>query len=201
MSDDLTFPQHGDDADAAFFSFLLGHIPKPGVMINGFTLTVDYTVPEVDVARGKAYVNRGQMTTASPDIDPAKTLDNAIICVQYTGETGIAITDSTVNELYIDPVVNSDDAPTVVVDPSDTSAKLKIAEVDTSADTKSEQWFLATDDGTISFPDAEAAQSSAAELRDGSVMYIRSSGSFSAAAGSSTEALAPVYAVARRVTQ
>jgi len=73
---DLTFPQPGDLPDAAYFAFATGRA-RSGI-INGLTFTPDFAVPEVTVDAGKAVVNRGEMTTVHPNIDPPETVSDAV---------------------------------------------------------------------------------------------------------------------------
>jgi len=176
MSDNTLFPQHGDEPDAALFAALGGTVPNPGFIESGFEFSnVDFTNLTFDVARGKAFIIRGSMTTASSDIDPAKTLDDVVEVVQFEGETGISLTDGQVNEIYLDGRADSDDSPQILVDPSVEDDMLKIGEIDTSADTTSPQWYLSGNDGTLTFPSEAAADSAAASLREGTELYDRAS--------------------------
>lgn len=174
MSDDLLFPQHGDEPDAAFFAALGGTIPNPGFIESGLEFTnIDYANLTFDVARGKAYIVRDSMTTASSDVDPAKTLDDVIEVVQFEGTSGIDLTDGQVNEIYLDGRVDTDDSPQILVNPSVTDDMLKIGEIDTSADTASEQWYLSGHGTSLTFPSEAALDEAAASLREGTLVYDR----------------------------
>jgi hypothetical protein len=150
MSDSLTFPQHGDARDAAFFASYGGAaVPVSGI-VDGFDITSpDFTNLTVDVTRGKAVILSESKTTVSKRIDPNKTLDDAAHVVQFTGTTDITISNSTVNELFVDPRLNEVNDPRIVVNPTTTTEKLKIGEVDTTNNTVSEQWNLIRADGTL----------------------------------------------------
>lgn len=175
MSDNTLFPQHGDEPDAALFAALAGVLPNPGWIENGLEFTnVDFANLTFDVSRGKAYIVRSSMDTASSDIDPTKTLDDAIEVIQFEGTADVSLTDGQVNEVYLDGRADADDSPQVLTDPSPTDDMLKIGEIDTSAETTSEQWHLVGNDGTLTFPSEAAADAAAASLREGTELYDRS---------------------------
>jgi len=173
---DLTFPQAGDLPDAAYFAFLAGR-GRSGI-ISGLTLTPDFTVPEVTVAPGKAIIDRGDMTTAHPNIDPSETVSDAVAVVEIDAQTR-SLTLDAVNEIFLDATTTNDDSATVVATTSGsppTGESLKIGEVDTSTDTASEQWNKIEDDGSLSFPDSEAVFDTLASLPDGIGGIDRSNG-------------------------
>jgi len=175
MSDNTLFPQHGDEPDAALFAALAGTIPNPGYIESGFEFSnVDFGALTFDVARGKAFIVRTSMDTASDDIDPTKTLDDVAEVVQFDGQAGISLTDGQVNEIYVDGRADTDDSPQILVDPgTPTDDMLKIGEIDTGADTTSPQWHLVGNDGTLTFPSEAAADAAAASLREGTELYDR----------------------------
>jgi len=173
---ELTFPQAGDLPDAAYFAFLVGR-GRSGI-ISGLTLSPDFSVPEVTVAPGKAIIDRGDMTTAHPNIDPSESVSDAVAVVEIDAQTR-SLTSGAVNEIFIDATTTSDDSATVVATTSGsapTSESLKIGEVDTSTDTASEQWNKIEEDGSLSFPDADAARDVLASLPAGVGGIDRSNG-------------------------
>jgi hypothetical protein len=175
MSDSLTFPQHGDARDAAFFASYGGAaVPVSGI-VDGFDITSpDFTNLTVDVTRGKAVILSESKTSVSERIDPDKTLDDAAHVVQFTGTADITISNSTVNELFVDPRLNEVNDPRIVVNPTTTTEKLKIGEVDTTNNTVSKQWNLIRADGTLSYPDSDAANTALQSLPTGVTVIDRS---------------------------
>lgn len=177
MANSLVFPQHGDEPDAAFLATLAGDTRAPGALVNGFAFTVDYGTPALDVTAGKAFVTRSSMTTASSDVDPAESVDDAREAVQYPGETGVGLTDGVTNEIYLHAQFGTDDSPTVVANPSAMEDDmLKLGEVDTTGDMKSERWYPLADDRTLTFPDRAAIDAVAGTLANGTALYDRAAG-------------------------
>ena len=171
---ELTFPQHGDLPDAAHWAFG-GGTPPTSCIVSGLGLTPDYGVPEVDVAGGKAVIDRGTMDTAHPDIDPPESLQDSVAVVQVEAQT-VALDDGATNHLWLQANVSSDDSPQVVANTTGnapTTASIKIGEVDTSNDTTSEQWHLTAADGTLTFPSEAAADTAATSLSEGTTVYAR----------------------------
>lgn len=172
---EITFPQHGDLPDAAFWAFL-GGTPATSCIVSGLGLTPDYATPDVEVGGGKAIIDRGTMDTAHPNIDPPESLEDSVAVAQVDSQT-VALDDGATNHLFLQANVASDDSPQVVANttgdaPSD--ASVKIGEVDTANDTVSSQWRLVAADGTLTFPDEAAASAAAGELPNGTVVYTRS---------------------------
>jgi len=178
MADTLTFPQHGDEPDASFFSKLV-RLLGPGVIEYGLGFqNVDYAGLTFDVAGGTAYIVRSTMSTASSDIEPQKTIEGAVMVVQYPGTTDVALEDNAVNHVYLDANVANDDSATIAVNttgnpPAD--AVLKIGEIDTAEETASDQWYLVANDGTLTFPTEAAIDSedAAGRLREGTTVFDR----------------------------
>jgi hypothetical protein len=172
---EVTFPQHGDLPDAAFWAFL-GGTPATSCIVSGLGLTPDYATPDVEVGGGKAIIDRGTMDTAHPNIDPPESLEDSVAVAQVDSQT-VALDDGATNHLFLQANVASDDSPQVVANttgdaPSD--ASVKIGEVDTANDTVLSQWRLVAADGTLTFPDEAAASAAASELPNGTVVYTRS---------------------------
>lgn len=173
---DFTWPQHGDEPDASHFAYAYGALARSaGYITDGLHFSnIDYAGTNVDVAQGRAVIQRDNMTTASSDI-ASQTFDNVGMVVGYNGNN-VGLTDGTVNHLYLDANVSTDDSPVVVTQTSATkpsNASLKIGEIDTSSDTASEQWNLITADGTLTFPDVDALDAAATNFRAGTVLYDR----------------------------
>jgi len=172
---ELTFPQPGDLPDAAYFAFATGRA-RSGI-INGLTFAADFTVPEVTVDPGKAVIDRGDMTTVHPNIDPAETVSDAVAVVEIESQT-VALASGTLNHIFLDANVANDDSGTVVANTTGakpTTASLKIGEVDTSNDTTSEGWNRIADDGTLTYPDSSAATDASVRLQEGTIVYERAS--------------------------
>jgi hypothetical protein len=170
---ELTFPQPGDLPDAAYFAFATGRA-RSGI-INGLTFAADFTVPEVTVDPGKAVIDRGDMTTVHPNIDPAETVSDAVAVVEIESQT-VALASGTPNHIFLDANVSNDDSGAVVANTTGskpTPASLKIGEIDTSNDTTSEGWNRIADDGTLTYPDSSAATDASVRLQEGTIVYER----------------------------
>jgi len=169
----LTFPQPGDLPDAAYFAFVSGR-GRSGI-ISGLAFAPDFTVPEVTVDPGKAVIDRGDMTTVHPNISPAETVSDAVAVVEIGSQT-VTLTSGSVNHIFLDANVANDDSGTVVANTTGTkptTASLKIGEVDTSANSVSEGWNRIADDGTLTFPDSDAATDASSRLQEGTIVYER----------------------------
>jgi hypothetical protein len=172
---ELTFPQPGDLPDAAYFAFATGRA-RSGI-INGLAFAADFTVPEVTVDPGKAVIDRGDMTTVHPNIDPAETVSDAVAVVEIESQT-VALAPGTLNHIFLDANVANDDSGTVVANTTGakpTTASLKIGEVDTSSNSVSEGWNRIADDGTLTVPDSGAAGDASSRLQEGTIVYERAS--------------------------
>jgi len=169
----LTFPQPGDLPDAAFFAFVSGR-GRSGI-ISGLTFTPDFTIPEVAVDPGKAVIDRGDMTTSHPNIDPAETVSDAVAVVEIESQT-VALASGSLNHVFLDAGIANDDSGGIITNTTGTkptTESLKIGEVDTSADTTSEGWNRIADDGTLTFPDSDAATDASSRLQEGTIVYER----------------------------
>lgn len=155
-SDSLIFPQHGDEGDAAFFAFLAGTGIRTSAVVSGLGITADFSTDTCTVGRGKALIVEETMTTVATNVDPPKTVDEPVRAIQLPETTGISLDTNAQNTVYLDPRLNTSDSPTVSVNPSTIDDKLKIAEVDTTSETVSDQWFLLSTDGNLTFPDKNA---------------------------------------------
>jgi hypothetical protein len=171
---ELTFPQHGDLPDAAHWAFSYG-APAVSRIVSGFGLTVDFSIPEVDVGAGKAVIDRGTMTTAHPTIDPPENLRESVAIAQVDSQI-IALSDNAVNHLFLRANIADDDSPQVVSNTTNskpTSASFKIGEVDTAANSTRAQWRLVADGRTLTFPDKAAADEISPQLAKGSIVFER----------------------------
>jgi len=170
---ELTFPQPGDLPDAAYFAFASGRA-RSGI-ISGLTFTADFSAPEVTVDPGKAVIDRGDMTTVHPNISPAETVSDAVAVVEIESQT-VALASGTLNHIFLDANIANDDSGTVIQNTTGakpTTASLKIGEVDTSANTVSEGWNRIADDGTLTYPDSDAATDASSRLQEGTIVYER----------------------------
>ena len=175
--DEVTVPQHGDLPDAAIWAFLAG-APATSCIVSGLGLTPSYGVPEVEVAGGKAVIDRGTMSTAHPQITPQESYVDSIAAVQIDTQT-VALDDGAVNHLFLDANVANDDSGTVVANPTGdapSAAAFKIGEVDTANDSMSERWSLVAADGTLTYPDKAAADAVSDSLPVGTIVFNRSEG-------------------------
>jgi Zn-dependent metalloprotease len=170
---DLTFPQPADLPDAAYFAFQSGR-GRSGI-ISGLQLTPDFSVPEVTIAAGKAIIDRGNMQTVHPNIQPSETVRDAVAVVQIDPQTK-SLNSSSINSIFLVANVANDDSATVTVNTTNTEptpASVKIGEIDTSSNTVEEQWNLITNSATLSFPSESAADSESTRLREGTIVYDR----------------------------
>lgn len=170
---DITFPQPGDQPDAALFAAMNG-IGRSGVA-SGLGFSVDFTVPDVEVQPGKAIIDRGDMTTQHPDIQPSESISDAIAAVEIDAKAK-SLTANALNHIFLDANTGTDDAPQIVINTTGsrpTTASVKIGEIDTNTNEISEGWNRLTDSGGLSFPDFEAADKQSAFLQEGTVVYDR----------------------------
>jgi len=171
----LTFPQPGDLPDAAYFAFVSGR-GRSGI-ISGLTFAADFAVPEVTVDPGKAVIDRGDMTTSHPNINPAETVSDAVVVVEIESQT-VALASGSLNHIFLDAGVANDDSGGIVANTTGskpTTASLKIGEVDTSSNSVSEGWNRIADDGTLTYPDSDAATDASSRLQEGTIVYERAS--------------------------
>jgi hypothetical protein len=177
---DNVFVQHGDFRDAANLAQALGASYRTSYIIEGLELTADLGELDVDVDAGVLVIWRGEMETADDRIEPAETRSATAHVVELEERTGLDLTDDAVNHVFVDATIGISDSPSVEVNtsgdtPSDES--VKIGEVDTNGadpdDAVAEQWYLINEDATLTFPDSDALDEAAAELRGGTIVYDR----------------------------
>jgi len=175
-----TLIQSGDFNAAENIGALAGDIKREGIVSGLGISTFDSSVPEIDVAAGKtAHIIDSQ--TAEATIDNGTTIteqrDQVRLICHVDAQT-VGLTDAAVNELYLTPQPDIDDSPAVVATTSGdpTADALQIGEVDTTNNTVSERWNLITDDGTLSYPDSDAATSELQSLPTGVAVIDRTNG-------------------------
>lgn len=166
-----TVIQSGDFNAAENVGALAGDIKREGI-VDGLELSnLDTAAPSVDVAAGKT-VHIVPTQVAEATLDDGSTVSeqrDQVQIVAHVDSQTVSLTDGTVNELFLDPQVNTDDSARVEVATTGTpsSNAVKIGEVDTSADTVSGQFNKIEPDGTLSFPDASAASAALSSLPTG----------------------------------
>jgi len=172
--------QSGDFNAAENVGALVGDIKREGI-VDGLELSnLDTAAPSIDVAAGKT-VHIVPTQVAEATLDDGSTVSeqrDQVQIVAHVDSQTVSLTDGTVNELFIDPQVNTDDSPQVEVVTTGTTSSnaVKIGEVDTSADTVSGQFNRIEPDGTLSFPDADAANAALSSLPDGVGVIDRANG-------------------------
>jgi len=175
-----TLIQSGDFNAAENIGALAGDTQREGI-VSGLNFSAFApSVPEIDVAAGKtAHIIDSQTAEATADDGTTITeqRDQVRLICHVDAQT-VGLTDAAVNELYLTPQPDIDDSPAVVATTSGdpTTDALKIGEVDTNANTVSEQWNLITEDGTLSYPDADAANSELQSLPTGVSVINRATG-------------------------
>jgi hypothetical protein len=131
MAQRFTFPQSGDADDAEHFASLIGHDNLANYVAEGIQLTPDYTVPEVSVTTGKAFIQTASETASSSGDTILKT--NYVI--QIPAQT-VSLADATTNYVYLQPDLSTDDNGFVSAFTSQQGGdSLLLAVIDTSADT------------------------------------------------------------------
>lgn len=179
----LSSPGDGDPLDAANFGALAYSPNVVGAITSGFAFTPAFGTPSLDIAAGEAKVAAG--STGTPNDG---TRRRTMYDVEADARTGISLTDSATNHVYLVVDNANDDDISIVVnttgsDPSGPS--LKLGEVDTSGDTYTDQWHLRTETGVLSYPDQTVASSIAGDLANGSIVYARSEGTHHVVTGGS----------------
>jgi hypothetical protein len=178
---DFTFPQSGDNDYSENFGTWLGRSAITDYIEEGMTFTVDYTVPEVTISQGKAFVEIPEKTI-SANSETRLSLDYVIIKPSKT----ISLSDNAVNFIYLNPNIGSNDSPSFNAYTNETNAasnSLKIGEIDTSSNTKDENFSRSPDStfntGSFSFvlniPVYD--DTSNAEGGQGNVIYVTGNGS------------------------
>lgn len=133
MAEQFTFPQSGDNDDAEHFGSLIGQGNISDYVETGLDLqNYNSAGPDIDVTTGKCFILQASETASSSGDTILRT--NSVVQVPSTST--LALQDSAVNEIYVDPDFGTDDNATVnATTGSLPSNSLKIGEVDTTADT------------------------------------------------------------------
>lgn len=183
MNRKYTFPQdwgtggyadyEGDPNDAANFGSLVGAARPVSALIRGLKFqNVDYTNLTFDVTDGKAYLVDDGITASTANVDR----DEVGFVNSYIETSGLSIEDQTVNHVFAATDLSINNEPYIEVNSTNTppsNPNVKIGEIDTDTQTTSEQWNIVSADGTLTFPDKEAALSVAPELPTGTIVYSR----------------------------
>lgn len=137
MAEQITFPQSGDKNDAEHFAALVGQDNLTDHVARGMNFTVDFTVPEVTISTGKAFLSLDS-GTASSSGDTVLDLNHFVQMPQTT----VSLSDGSTNTIFIEPDYLTDDNASFAAytDTSNASADaFRIGTVDTSADTSTEE--------------------------------------------------------------
>lgn len=131
------FPQNGDFNDAENFAHLFGQDNLLDYVEKGMGLTLNAGGPTLDIAAGKAYIQDDSATGAQSGL----TLDEVGFVVEKDAVSGLSLTDSTTNYVWLNANVGSDNAAAYEITTTDSAPQtdsLKIGEVDTNTDTTTE---------------------------------------------------------------
>lgn len=164
-----------DYGDAAHFG-ALAHTGLEGVLTGCGVVSTDFTAPEVTIDGGVVRIIAESVDSRDHSNDgTADTTWPEAVQVYRVEQTTVALTDGATNEVWVQGDQTMADNASVVATTTGAPAapSMKIGEVDTAADTTSEQWRLVAADGTLTFPDKAAASSAAGELPNGTVVYTR----------------------------
>ena len=137
MTSDFVFPEDegtgatdGDFADAANFAALANQLGS--FVDTGLSVTVDFTVPSVDISAGKAFVT----DTAANAAQSAESRDQGVsFVVEADARTGLSLTDNDINHVYLDVDLTADDSISYTINTTGTAPadpSLKVAEIDTN---------------------------------------------------------------------
>jgi len=130
-----TGANQGDFLDAAPFASYVDAAGLTNFVSSGLNITLNPSTPSFDVSSGKAVVTNNSATGAQDN----ETYDDGVAFVaEVDSRSGLSLTDSAVNHVYLDVNLSSDDDITVTTNTSGSAPSepsLKIAEIDTSSDT------------------------------------------------------------------
>jgi len=159
-----------DYGDAAHLG-ALAHSGPQGILTGCGIVSTDFTVPNVTVDGGEVRIVDTSVDARDHSGDgTADTTWPEVVQVYRIEQTTVTLTDAAVNELYVQGDQSSPDNASVVATSdglAPSGPTIKIGEVDTSADSVSEQFNKIEDDGTLSFPDADSANGALSSLPDG----------------------------------
>jgi len=156
MTQDHVFPEdigtgapQGDPADAANFGAYAQHELLSNYKANGLNVTVDFNANTFDLSAGKAFIRDSSADTAQV----VETRDRGVLYgVEVAPRTGLSLTDSAVNHIFIELDLGTDDGVSVQARTNVQNTappSIKIAEVDTTADTLDEDYSATFDTSGI----------------------------------------------------
>lgn len=115
------------------------------VVLTGLSFTVDFGVPDFDLSSGSCRISdTSAQTQDHSGVSPAqsqRTLDQVVYAGQLDSRTGVSLTDSAVNHIFIQFDLTSNDTINVVTNTTGSSPSdpaFKIGEIDTANDTSRE---------------------------------------------------------------
>lgn len=120
----LIFPQDGDDDSGFNFSTWTDRTNVRNFVESGMDVTVDYGNDEFDLSGGRAFVSHND--------------EDKVVTVNDGEFTNVSLTGSATNHVFLNPDFGVNDSVSLEVNTTNTTpngASLKIAEIDTSADT------------------------------------------------------------------
>jgi len=130
-----SFPQSGDKGFAEDFAAHVGHSNLSDYVETGLEFqNVDYSNLTADVTTGKAFVLKDESSKGN-----GESVLHALYALHVPSET-IPLSSSTVNYVYLDGNVGSNDSPLINVYTNDANAssdELLLGEIDTSSNSQS----------------------------------------------------------------
>ena len=168
-----------DYGDAAHLG-ALAHSGPQGILTGCDIVSTDFTVPNVTVGGGEVRIVDTSVDARDHSGDgTADTTWPEVVQAYRIEQTTVTLTDAAVNELYVQGDQSSPDNASVVATSdglAPSGPTIKIGEVDTSANSVSEQFNKIEDDGTLSFPDADSANAALSRLPTGVAVVDRANG-------------------------
>jgi hypothetical protein len=142
---DFVFPEdtgtgagQGDDNDAANFGAAYDGIGLTDFVVKGMGFTLNAGTPSLDLGSGKAVVSDSSATATQS----GETRDEGVaFVVELDARTGISLTNSAVNHVFLQVDLSSDDTVNIVVNTTNSAPsepQVKLGTVDTSNDTTTE---------------------------------------------------------------
>lgn len=179
---DYTLIQSGDADAAENLGALAGDTPREGI-VDGLAITnFDTAAPSIDVDSGKTVHVLDTATAEWSDDDGnnyAEQRDQVQIVCHVDARSGISLADGSTVHVFVEPNWSTDDSPSIETNTSGSKPSpdaVKVHEVDTSADTTSEQWGLINNDGVLTYPDATSASTALSNYRTGTAVIDRENG-------------------------
>lgn len=141
---DIVFPEdpgtgasEGDFDDAANFSTLARAVGFGDYVFTGMNFTPDYSTPDVNISSGLAVIAKD---TVSQDQGSEKMDQGNLFFVKKDSVSGLSLTDSAVNNIFLKIDLSSDDTASYEAKTSGTPSlpNIKIGEINTSSNTSKE---------------------------------------------------------------